>query len=160
MALRLDKDRPAGAQPAQRVVEASGDRDELGGKSAVEVWSPEFRGPLKRAVLFQDDPFVDQGRPRQEIGEPNIRMAVFREIHHAAAHVLRWVGIRTCRRTTSTNSGSRLAAQTEAMWPTNQRRRPAIHRRRPRPRAAAIVPFRIATDRGAPPIRIGSVKAR
>ena len=28
--------------------------------------------------------------------------------------------MRRCRRTTSTKSGSRLAAQTAAMWPTNQ----------------------------------------
>ena len=54
--------------------------------------------------------------------------------------------MRRCRRTTSTNAGSRLAAQTAAMWPMNQRMRPAIQSRNPSPRAAASVPFTIATD--------------
>src|SRR5260370_16826185 len=36
-------------------------------------------------------------------------------------------------------------------------RSPAIHSRSPSPRAAASVPLTIATDRGAPPIKIGSI---
>ena len=34
LALRLDEDRPAGAEAAQRVVEPRGDRDELGRRRA------------------------------------------------------------------------------------------------------------------------------
>ena len=44
--------------------------------------------------------------------------------------------------------------------PDRPNRSPASQSRRPRPSAAASVPLRIATARGAPPSRIGSVKAR
>src|SRR5262245_54729492 len=46
------------------------------------------------------------------------------------------------------------------MCPIAHNRRPAIHSRSPNPTAAARVPLVIATARGAPPSRIGSVKAR
>lgn len=52
------------------------------------------------------------------------------------------------------------AAQTAAIWPMNASIRPASHKHSPIPSAAPNVPLRMATDRGAPPIRIGSVSAR
>ena len=53
-----------------------------------------------------------------------------------------------------------MAAQTAAAWPTAQISAPGIQSRRPSAIAAASVPLAIATVRGAPPIRIGSVSAR
>src|SRR5579859_3124335 len=160
MTLRLDKDRPAGFQAPQCVVETARNGNEFGRHGAVKVRSPKFRRPLERPILVQDDPLIDKSRPWQKIGKSGIGPAIFGEIHHGRPHGLRWPGMRRCRRTTSTKSGSRLVAQTAAMWPTNQRRRPASQRRKPIPSAAASVPLRIAIERGAPPIRIGSVSAR
>ena len=68
--------------------------------------------------------------------------------------------MRRCLRPTSTKSGSRLAAQTAAKWPTTQMARPTSQRRRPRPTAPAKVPFMMAMERGAPPSRMCSVSAR
>jgi Fic family protein len=55
---------------------------------------------------------------------------------------------------------SRMAAHTAARWPISHMAPPTIQSRNPKPTAAASVPFRIATARGAPPNRIGSVSAR
>ena len=89
MALRLDKDRPTGFETTQRVVQTTGDGDEFGWHGAIEVRSPEFCRPLKRPVLVEDDPLIDKGRPRQKVGKTRIGTAVFGEVHHERAHVLR-----------------------------------------------------------------------
>ena len=68
MSLRLDEDRPARAQPAKRVVEPAGGGDELGWYRGIEVRTAKPRGALEAAVLVEDDAFVDQRRPGQEIG--------------------------------------------------------------------------------------------
>ena len=47
MALRLDEDRPAGAETAQRVVEPAVDADELGRRRAVEIGPAKARGALE-----------------------------------------------------------------------------------------------------------------
>ncbi|KAG0771764.1 hypothetical protein G6F21_014681 [Rhizopus arrhizus] len=58
------------------------------------------------------------------------------------------------------NCGSTRAPQTASAWPTIQSTTPGIHSCRPSPTAAASVPLAIATVRGAPPIKIGSVSER
>src|SRR5579871_1904511 len=82
MAARFDEDRPARAEPAQRVVEATRDADEFGRRGAVEVWSPETRRALEAAIFVEDDAFGDERRPRQEVGEARRLVAVFGEIEH------------------------------------------------------------------------------
>src|SRR5262249_38044342 len=89
MALGLDKDRPARFQATQGVVETAGNSNELGRHGTIEVRSPKFRGTLKRTLLVEDDPLVEKSRPRQKVGETSIGAAVFGEIHHGRAHVLR-----------------------------------------------------------------------
>ena len=39
-------------------------------------------GTEATAVLVEDDAFTQQRRPRQEVGEPCIAIAVFGEVHH------------------------------------------------------------------------------
>ena len=53
-----------------------------------------------------------------------------------------------------------MAAQTAAVWPTAEISAPGIQSLRPSAIAAASVPLAIATARGAPPMRMGSVSAR
>ncbi len=50
----LDEDGPAGAQPAQRVVEPRGRADELGRGCRIEIGSAKPRRALKAAVLVKD----------------------------------------------------------------------------------------------------------
>ena len=69
LALRLDEDRPARAQAAQRVVEPDGDRDQLGRRRGIQIGPAEPRGALEGAVLVEDDALPDQRRPGQEVGE-------------------------------------------------------------------------------------------
>ena len=69
LALGFDEDRPAGSEAAERVVEARGDRDQLGGRRGIEVRTAEFGGSLERAVLVEDDAFTYERRPGQEVGE-------------------------------------------------------------------------------------------
>ncbi len=45
--LRLDEDRPAGTQSAQRIVEPSSDADQFGRGGAVEIGAAETGGTLK-----------------------------------------------------------------------------------------------------------------
>src|SRR5690606_38655026 len=124
---------------------AAGHRDQLGGDGAVEIGATEARGALERAILVQDDAGADQRGPRQEIGKAAGTAAIFGKVHHVRLpQTDRLAGIRRCRRPTSTKSGSRLATQTAAKWPTAQMRRPTSQRRRPRPTAPASVPLRIA----------------
>ena len=89
MALRFDKNRPTGFETAQRIVQTAGDSDEFGGNGAIEIRSPEFCRPLKRAVLVQDNALIDEGSPRQKVGETRIRTAIFGKVHHDRTHVLR-----------------------------------------------------------------------
>src|SRR6185437_11857048 len=112
MALGFDKNRPTGFETPERIVQTTGNGNEFGRHRTIEVRPAKFGRPLKRPILVQDDSFIDKSCPWQKIGEPDIGTAVFGEVHHdGLAHVLRWPGIRRCRRTTSTKSGSRLAAQ-------------------------------------------------
>ena len=78
MALRLDKNRPTGFEPAQGVIQTAGDGNEFGGNGAIEIRSAESCRPLKRPILVEDDPLIDKGRPRQKIGEAGIGTAVLR----------------------------------------------------------------------------------
>lgn len=82
MALRLNEDCPTRSQAAQGVIQATRDGDEFSRHCAIQVRSPELRRPLERAVLVQDDPLVDQGGPRQEVGKTRVGMAVFGKVHH------------------------------------------------------------------------------
>jgi high-affinity iron transporter len=79
---RLDKDRPARAQTAQRVVEAVRDADQLGVRGTLKIGAPEASHSQEGAVLVEDDAFHGQRRPRQEVGEVLRLVAVFPEIEH------------------------------------------------------------------------------
>src|SRR5690606_30539438 len=128
----------------QRIVGPRGDTDELGFRGAFEIGAAETKRPLEAAVLIQDDARGYQRRPGQMVGEPVSLVAVLGEIQHA--HHPCW---RRCRTITAAKSGSRLAANTVSVWPTTQSTSPAIHCCKPRPMAAATVPLRMATARGA-----------
>ena len=82
MALCLDKDRPARSEPAQRVVEAAGNGNKFGWNGGIEIGSAKLRGPLKRAVLVEDDALVDQCGPWQKIRKARVGTAIFGKIHH------------------------------------------------------------------------------
>jgi hypothetical protein len=82
VALRLDEDRPAGAETPQRIVEACRDGDELGRRRWIEIGSAEACGALEGAVLVQDDAALDECRPGQEVGEALAAMAILGEVHH------------------------------------------------------------------------------
>ena len=64
VAARLDKDRPAGAEPAQGIIEPARGADEFGRRRRIEVRTAETRGALERTVLVEDDAGRDQRRPR------------------------------------------------------------------------------------------------
>ena len=64
LALRLDEDRPARAEAAQRVVEPRGDRDQLGRRGGVEIGPAKPRRALERAVLVEDDALRRPAPPR------------------------------------------------------------------------------------------------
>ena len=78
----LDEDRPAGAEPTQRVVEPRGGADEFGRGCAIEIGSAEPRRALEAAVLVEDDARRDERRPRQEIGKHLGLLAIFGEVQH------------------------------------------------------------------------------
>src|SRR5258708_7646651 len=82
MAARVDEDRPARAEAAQRVVEPRRDADQFGRCGAVEVRSPEPRRALEAAILVEDDTFADQRHPGQEVREALRLVAIFSEIEH------------------------------------------------------------------------------
>ena len=63
MTARLDKDRPSGTEPAQRVVEPRGDADEFGWHCAIEVGSAKLGRALEAAVLVEDDARVRRAPP-------------------------------------------------------------------------------------------------
>ena len=114
MTLRLDENRPSGAEATKGIVETPGDGDQLGLHSAVEVRATKARGALKTAVLVEDDAFAEQRRPRagsRRAGALRLRYSA-RFIMAGPVQTERCAGMRRCWRTTSTNRGSRLAAQT------------------------------------------------
>ena len=158
MPLRLDEDSPARAEPTQRIVQSAGDADEFRRHGGIQIRPPKPRGALKRSILVEDDTLVDQSGPGQEIRKLRGRAAVFSEIHHRLKPPNGWkYGDGGARRRRIADRASR---PTPRRLTENPSKRPAIHSRRPRPSAAARVPLRIATARGAPPSRIGSVSAR
>ena len=83
--LGFDEDRPARAEPAQRVVEPAGGGDQLGRGRRVEVGTAEPRGALQARVLVEHDAGRDQRRPGQEVREVRGLGAVFGEAHHAGS---------------------------------------------------------------------------
>ena len=80
--LCLDEDGPAGAEAAKGIVEAAGDRDQLGRYGAVEVRSAKACRALQAAVLVQYDAFADQRDPGKEVGEPGVTITIFGKVHH------------------------------------------------------------------------------
>ena len=78
IALRLDKDSPARTEPAQSVVQPAGDADEFGRHGGIQIRPPKLRGPLKRAILVEDDALVDQSSPGQEVRKLRGRAPIFR----------------------------------------------------------------------------------
>src|SRR3981189_1855626 len=89
MALRFDKNRPTGFETTQGIVQTAGYCDKFGWHGAIEIRPPELCCPLERPILVEDDPLINKSRPRQKIREPGVGTAVFGEIHHETAHVLR-----------------------------------------------------------------------
>ena len=87
IALRLDKDSPAGAEPAECVVQSPGDANEFGRHRGIQIRSPKLRGSLKRTILVEDDALVDQSSPGQEVRKLRGRAPIFPEVHHRASYV-------------------------------------------------------------------------
>src|SRR5664279_6286466 len=131
MTLGFDEDGPARAETPERVVQAAGDANQFGWHSRVQIRPSEPGRALKRAVLVENDALIDQGRPRQEIRELGGGAPIFCKVHHDQPQTPKKLEIRRCRRTTSTNCGSRLAAHTAAAWPITPSTRPASQSRRP-----------------------------
>ncbi|EQA99801.1 hypothetical protein L288_19135 [Sphingobium quisquiliarum P25] len=97
-------------------------------------------------------------RPGPEAGKPlALWLKARREVLAAKVKLALYVVTDAAERTAMEE---RRAAQTESAWPIAQITRPAIQRRSPRPIAPASVPLTMASARGAPPSRIGSVSAR
>ena len=67
ISLRLDKDSPTRTQPAKCVVQPAGGGDELCWYRRIKVRTPKLCGALEGAILVEDDTFVDQSGPGQEI---------------------------------------------------------------------------------------------
>src|SRR5258706_15384394 len=82
MTLRLDKDSPTRTQPSQRVVQSPGDADQFGRHGGIQIRPSKLCGALERAILVEDDAFVDQGSPGQEVRKMRGRAPVFCEVHH------------------------------------------------------------------------------
>ena len=78
----FDKDCPAGAEAAQRVVEPRRRADQLGRCRGIEVRPAKPRRPLKATVLVENDAGGDQCRPRQEVRKALRLVAILREIEH------------------------------------------------------------------------------
>ena len=121
-------------------------------------------GPRKRAVrcsepsLLSTMPGADQPRPRQPVGRaPSGRLRYSaRSQHRIQQHAVLRGGGRAPERTadrTRAPHRQRVAGEPEQV-------RPGSHSCRPSPTAAASVPLPMATVRGAPPSRIGSVSER
>jgi len=87
MALGFNEDRPSRSQPPQRIVQPPGDGDEFGRHRAIQIGAAEARRALEAAIFVEDDAFVDQRRPGQEIRETGRRAAIFGEVHHRAMSI-------------------------------------------------------------------------
>src|SRR5258708_1902615 len=85
IALRLDKDRPARAQPTKRIVEPRRGADELGRRCRVEIGTAKTRRALEAAVLIEHHARSDECRPGQEVSEQSRALAIFGEVHHIHA---------------------------------------------------------------------------
>ena len=70
--------------PSRRsaLLSRDGDGNEFGGRGGVEIGPAKTRGALERAILVEDDAALDQGGPRQEVGEALGAAAVLGEVHH------------------------------------------------------------------------------
>ena len=153
------------AQPEPRRRNALFSRPVIATSSACVAESRS--GPRNRAVrwnepsLLRMTPCLDQRRPGQEVGQALAAVPVFGEVHHGRcltppdAAGSAGAGARHRRRRGRVWRPRRLPDGRSARW-----RRPRSRGAVPSPTAAASVPFRIATARGAPPSRIGSVSAR
>src|SRR3546814_8354603 len=108
--LRFDENRPSRAQPPEGIVEPGGDGHEFGGRGTVEIGTAKARRALKRSVLVEHHARPHQCDPGEEVCETGGFGPIFLKRHHGRTQVgyLRW------RRATSTNCGSRRAAQTES----------------------------------------------
>ena len=91
-ALRLDEDRPAGAEATEGVVDAPRHGHEFGRDRAVEIGAAEPGRALQAAILVQHDAGGHQRRPGQVIRQPRSFPAIFREVHHGAASDLEMTG--------------------------------------------------------------------
>ncbi len=84
-ALCLNEDRPAGAKTAHGVVDTTGDRDQFGGHSRIQIRPAKLCRPLEAAILVQHNAGTDQGCPWQIVGKPSRGAAIFGEVHHFRA---------------------------------------------------------------------------
>ena len=82
MPLGLEEQRPAGAKPAQHVVEARRGGDQFGLGGAVEIGAAKARRALEAAILVEDDARRDQAGPRQIVGQQCRPLPVFGEVQH------------------------------------------------------------------------------
>ena len=85
--LRLDKDGPARTEPTHGVVQSAGDANEFGRHGGIQIRPPKLRRLLKRAILVEDDAFINQSSPGQEVCELGGRSPVFSEVHHRVSNV-------------------------------------------------------------------------
>src|SRR5690606_24200891 len=67
-ALCLDEDRPAGAKTPHGVVDATGNRNQFGGDSRIQIRPAKLRRPLETAILVEHNAGTDQGCPWQIVG--------------------------------------------------------------------------------------------
>src|SRR6266851_3554029 len=81
--LRLDKDRPARAEPTQRVVQSAGDADQFRRHCRIQIRPTKLCRALERAILIEDDALVDQSGPGQEIHQMRQGSTILSEVHHA-----------------------------------------------------------------------------
>jgi hypothetical protein len=92
MTLGLDKDSPTRFETSKRIVQTTGYGDQFGWYGTVEVRTSKSCGALERAVFIKDDALIDEGCPRQKVGETGIRAAVFGEIHHGETSCIEMAG--------------------------------------------------------------------
>ncbi|MCY1540731.1 hypothetical protein D9M68_763870 [compost metagenome] len=87
--LSLDEQRPARAEPAQRVVQPRGGGHQLALRRAVQVRPTEARRALERAVLVQHHAGRHQAGPGQPVGEQGRALTVLGEVQHRGAPLTR-----------------------------------------------------------------------
>lgn len=78
--LGFDEHRPAGAEPAQCVVQPRRGGDQLALRRAVEIRAAKACRALERTVLVQHDAGRHQPGPGQPVGEQRWALTVFSEI--------------------------------------------------------------------------------